>query len=259
MGKYSRSFSDCSNSNSCIIHILPKTDHRGINCRVDQRMKKKALFLAGGWEGHEPQETSRFISNEIEKYNIESEIINDLDILGEKNKLEKYDIILPVWTMGKIEDNNWNLKNSKIGNLQEVIYSGVGLAGWHGGMGDAFRDNTNYQFLVGSQFVCHPGDFVDYEVIIKDSKHEITRGLDNFKVHSEQYFLHYDPSVEIIASTKFDNKYHEWIDGVEMPIAYTKKWGNGNIFYCSIGHYLKDFENVNVLKMISQGINWAVR
>jgi len=95
-------------------------------------MTKKALFLAGGWEGHEPQETSRFISNEIEKHDIESDIINDLDILSEKNKLEKYDIILPVWTMGRIDDNNWNLKNSKIGNLQEVIYSGVGLAGWHG-------------------------------------------------------------------------------------------------------------------------------
>ncbi len=161
--------------------------------------------------------------------------------------------------MGRIDDNNWNLKNSKIGNLQEVIYSGVGLAGWHGGMGDAFRDNTNYQFLVGSQFVCHPGDFVDYSVAIKDSKHDITRGLENFKVHSEQYFLHYDPSVEIVASTKFDNKYHEWIDGVEMPIAYTKKWGNGKIFYCSIGHYLKDFENSNVLKLISQGIIWAAR
>ncbi len=222
-------------------------------------MTKKALFLAGGWEGHEPQETSKFISNEIEKYDIESEIINDLDILGEKNKLEKYDIILPVWTMGIVDDGNWDLKNSKIGNLQEVIYSGVGLAGWHGGMGDAFRDNTNYQFLVGSQFVCHPGDFVDYSVIIKDSKHKITRGLENFKVHSEQYFLHYDPSVEIVASTKFDNKHHEWIDGVEMPIAYTKKWGNGRIFYCSIGHYLKDFENLNVVKLISQGINWAVR
>ena len=222
-------------------------------------MTKKALFLAGGWEGHEPQETSKFISDEIEKYDIESEIINDLDILGEKNKLEKYDIILPVWTMGRVDDGNWDLKNSKIGNLQEVIYSGVGLAGWHGGMGDAFRDNTNYQFLVGSQFVCHPGDFVDYSVIIKDSKHKITRGLENFKVHSEQYFLHYDPSVEIVASTKFDNKHHEWIDGVEMPIAYTKKWGNGRIFYCSIGHYLKDFENLNVVKLISQGINWAVR
>ena len=81
-------------------------------------MTKKALFLAGGWDGHEPQETSKFISNEIEKHDIESDIINDLDILGEKNKLEKYDIILPVWTMGRIDDNNWNLKNSKIGNLQ---------------------------------------------------------------------------------------------------------------------------------------------
>jgi len=222
-------------------------------------MTKKALFLAGGWGGHEPQETSEFISNEIRKFGIESVIVNDLDILSNKSRLKKFDIILPVWTMGKIDENNWDFKNSKIGNLQDAVDSGVGLAGWHGGMGDAFRDNTYYQFLVGSQFVCHPGDFVEYSVIIKDNKHEITSGIENFKVHTEQYFLHYDPSVEIVASTKFDNKYYEWIKGVEMPIAYTKKWGNGKIFYCSIGHHLKDFENLNVVKLISQGINWAIR
>ena len=222
-------------------------------------MTKKALFLVGGWEGHEPQETSKFISNEIEKYEIESEIVSDLEVLNDINYLKNYDVIIPVWTMGKIDDNNWDLKNSKIGNLQEAIHSGVGLAGWHGGMADAFRENTNFQFLVGSQFVCHPGNFVDYEVVIKDNKHQITNGLKKFSVHSEQYFLHFDPSIEILAITKFDKKFHEWIDGVEMPIAYTKTWGNGRIFYCSIGHYMKDFENLDVVKLISQGINWATR
>ena len=222
-------------------------------------MTKKALFLAGGWGGHEPQETSEFISNEIRKFGIESVIVNDLDILSNKSRLKKFDIILPVWTMGKIDENNWDFKNSKIGNLQDVVDSGVGLAGWHGGMGDAFRDNTYYQFLVGSQFVSHPGDFVDYLVTINNTKHEITNGINDFHVHSEQYFLHYDPSVEIVASTTFGKKQYEWIDGVEMPIAYTKKWGNGRIFYCSIGHYLKDFENLNVVKLITQGINWAIR
>ena len=173
--------------------------------------------------------------------------------------LKSFDVILPVWTMGQIDDNNWEIKNSKIGNLQEAVHSGVGLAGWHGGMTDAFRDNTNYQFLVGSQFVCHPGDFVDYEVNIIDKHHEIVDGINNFKVFSEQYFLHIDPSINIIASTKFTKEYHEWIDDVEMPVAYTKSWGNGKVFHCSIGHYLKDFENENVVKLIIQGINWTTK
>ncbi len=173
--------------------------------------------------------------------------------------LKSFDVILPVWTMGQIDDNNWEIKNSKIGNLQEAIHSGVGLAGWHGGMSDAFRDNTNYQFLVGSQFVCHPGNFVDYEVNIIDKNHEIVDGISDFKVFSEQYFLHIDPSINIIASTKFTKEYHQWIDGVEMPVAYTKTWGNGKIFHCSIGHYLKDFENENVVKLLIQGINWTTQ
>ena len=222
-------------------------------------MTKKALFLSGGWEGHEPQETSEFISSELQQFKIQSEIVNDLDVLGDIDFLKNFDIIIPVWTMGKIDDDNWEIKNSKIGNLQEVIHSGIGLAGWHGGMADAFRDNTNYQFLVGSQFVCHPGDFVDYQVIIKDDEHPITHDINHFSVHSEQYFLHYDPSVNIIASTTFNEKYHSWIDGVEMPIAYTKTWGKGKIFYCSIGHHMKDFENLDVVRLICQGINWAVK
>ncbi len=107
-------------------------------------MTKKALFLSGGWEGHEPQETSEFISSELQQFKIQSEIVNDLDVLGDIDFLKNFDIIIPVWTMGKIDDDNWEIKNSKIGNLQEVIHSGIGLAGWHGGMADAFRDNTNY-------------------------------------------------------------------------------------------------------------------
>ena len=222
-------------------------------------MSKKALFIAGGWEGHEPVETSKLIIEEIKKFDIESDISESLDVMSDLNYLKKYDVILPVWTMGNIDDDNWEIKDSKIGNLQEAIGSGVGLAGWHGGMTDAFRDNTNYQFLVGSQFVCHPGNFVDYEVAIIDKDHQSVDGIDNFSVHSEQYFLHIDPSINIIASTKFNKKYHDWIDGVEMPIAYTKKWGKGKVFHCYIGHYLKDFENLNVVKLITQGINCATK
>ena len=97
--------------------------------------------------------------NKLPNLNIESQIVNDLEVMSDLDYLKSFDVILPVWTMGKIDDDNWEIKNSKVGNLQEAIHSGVGLAGWHGGMSDAFRDNTNYQFLVGSQFVCHPGRF----------------------------------------------------------------------------------------------------
>ena len=183
-------------------------------------MTKKALFISGGWDGHEPVETSEFISEQIKVFNIQSNIVNDLDVMTDLEYLKSFDVILPVWTMGQIDDNNWEIKNSKIGNLQEAIHSGVGLAGWHGGMTDAFRDNTNYQFLVGSQFVCHPGNFVDYEVNIIDKNHEIVDGIRDFKVFSEQYFLHIDPSINIIASTKFTKEYHQWIDGVELSLIH---------------------------------------
>ena len=155
-------------------------------------MKKKALFISGGWEGHEPIQTSEYISEQLAGFDIESEIVNDLEVMSDLIYLKSFDVILPVWTMGKIVDDNWEIKNSKIGNLQEAVHSGVGLAGWHGGMSDAFRDNTNYQFLVGSQFVCHPGDFVDYEVNIVNKQHEIVNGINDFKVNLNRTFLQFD-------------------------------------------------------------------
>ena len=137
--------------------------------------------------------------------------------------------------MGKIDDDNWEIKNSKVGNLQEAIHSGVGLAGWHGGMSDAFRDNTNYQFLVGSQFVCHPGDFVDYEVNIIDKQHEIVNGINHFKVFSEQYFLHIDPSINIIASTKFNKNITNGLMELKCQLLIQKHGERKNIslFYWS--------------------------
>ena len=95
-------------------------------------MTKKALFLSGGWEGHEPQETSEFISSELQQFKIQSEIVNELDVLGDIDFLKNFDIIIPVWTMGKIDDDNWEIKNSKIGNLQEIqeLVSQDGMEEW---------------------------------------------------------------------------------------------------------------------------------
>jgi type 1 glutamine amidotransferase len=133
----------------------------------------------------------------------------------------------------------------------------MGVAGWHGGMGDAFRDNTDFQFLVGGQFVAHPGGIIDHTVQIADHDHPITLGLDDFAIRSEQYSMHVDPSNHVLADTTFTGEHCPWIEGCVMPVAWTRRYGAGRVFYCSIGHTAKDLMIPQVSTMIQRGIKWA--
>jgi len=135
-------------------------------------------------------------------------------------------------------------------------------------MGDAFRDRPTFKFLAGSQFVAHPpgwpdrpvpeDDFVTYRVD-PVSDHEIVAGLTPFEVRSEQYYLHVDPAIEVLATTTFSGEHLPWLAGVVMPVTYVKRWGRGRVFYCSVGHAIDEFSIPEVGEMISRGLLWAAR
>jgi uncharacterized protein len=136
---------------------------------------------------------------------------------------------------------------------------GVGLAGWHRGLADSFRDNPNYHFMVGGQFVAHPGGIVEYEVNIADREDPITAGLEDFRVRSEQYYVHVDPHNEVLATTTFGGEHAPWIEGAVVPGVWKKRWGEGKVFYCSLGHAAADFDVPEVRKIVERGMLWASR
>lgn len=41
--------------------------------------------------------------------------------------------------------------------LRTAIENGTGMAGWHGGIADSYRNESDYLTLIGGQFGCHPG------------------------------------------------------------------------------------------------------
>jgi len=134
------------------------------------------------------------------------------------------------------------------------------MAGWHGGMCDAFRMNCTYQFMTGGQWVAHPGGIVDYTVNIKNTTDPITAGLKDFKMKSEQYFMHTDPGNEVLATTTFSDGYGTpWIAGTVMPQVWKRKWGQGRIFYSALGHVAKDFDVPEVKEIMRRGMVWAAR
>jgi type 1 glutamine amidotransferase len=209
-------------------------------------MKKKALIVQGGWDGHEPKEVSEILGGLLEEKNFDVEISDTLDSFKDEEKLAGLDLIVPLWTMGKIE------KEQLDPLLKAVKVHGVGIAGCHGGMADSFRNEVEYQYMVGGQWVAHPGnDGVTYQVNILDKSHPLTEGIDDFTVVSEKYYMHVDPAIQVYATTNFDD--------VKMPVVWTKKYGEGKVYYCSLGHVANIVRMPQVLSLMQRGMVWAAK
>ena len=211
---------------------------------------KKALVFRGGWDGHEPVETSEIVAAELRKRGMEVDIFDNQDCLLNKNLADTYSVIIPVWTMGEISDDAEKA-------LLNAVSGGVGIAGWHGGMCDAFRTHTEYQFMTGGQWVAHPGGVIDYKVNIT-SDDPIVKGIEDFEYRSEQYYMHVDPGNEVLATTCFNGDICPWINGTVMPVVWKRKYGQGKVFYCSLGHVAEEFKKYpQFLEIVVRGILWA--
>ena len=212
---------------------------------------KKALVFRGGWEGHDLVESSDIVAAELQKRQMTVDIFDDQECLL-KRDLTAYDVIIPVWTMGDIS-------NEAEKALLAAVAGGVGIGGWHGGMCDAFRNHTDYQFMTGGQWVAHPGGVIDYQVnIISDDL--IVSGIRDFAVRSEQYYMHVDPGNEVLATTRFNGDICPWIDGTVMPVVWKRKYGQGKVFFCSLGHQGEEFKTCpQLLEIVVRGILWAAK
>ena len=245
-------------------------------------MTKKAFIFYGGWDGHEPEKVSKRYQDMLESEGFEVIREPSMERLGDEEFLKSQDLIVPLWTQGQMEDRY-------AFHISTAVESGVGIAGNHGGMCDAFRWNIEWQFMTGSQWVSHPGDTwyhhisdlspenleyvtkyypnpegafeTDYRVNIKrGAASPIVEGLEDFDVRSEQYYLHLDPSVNVLATTLVNTVGPHSANGpVQMPVCYTKLWGKGRVFYLSLGHVDKIFEIPQVAEMTKRGILWAAR
>ena len=215
---------------------------------------KKALIFYGGWDGHEPELVSKRFAGLLENSGYSVERRGDMERLKDPEYLAGLDLIVPCWTMGTIEGELTR-------NISKAVACGVGIAGCHGGMCDSFRLDTEWQFITGGQWVSHPGgDGTKYTVNVVPGSSPITQGLEDFEVCSEHYYLHIDPAVEVLATTQFPlvTYYHASNKIVNMPVAWTKFWGNGRVFYTSLGHHDDDFDNSpNAQTLMLRGMLWA--
>jgi uncharacterized protein len=212
---------------------------------------KKALVVWGGWEGHEPKQCVELFVPFLEKNGYAVEVSDTVTPFRDAEKMNGLDLVVPCWTMGQI------VPEEEMG-LLKAIMGGVGIAGWHGGMCDAFRNNTYYQWMTGGQWVAHPDGIVKYIVNIIDHNDPIMAGLTDFTMESEQYYMHVDPSNHVLAATTF-GKTNEapWVNGCVMPVVWKRPFGQGRVFYSSLGHVAKDFDVPEVRTIMQRGLLWA--
>ncbi|MEI6914956.1 MAG: ThuA domain-containing protein [Armatimonadota bacterium] len=213
---------------------------------------KKALIVWGGWDGHEPKPCADVFAPILEEKGFDVRVSDTMDPYKDQDYMNSLSLIVPIWTMGSIEGEQEQ-------GLLNAIKSGVGVGGWHGGMGDAFRNNTEYQFMVGGQWVAHPGGIIDYTVNIINHDDPITKGIPDFKMTSEQYYMHTDPGNEVLATTTLTGEHNSWIAGCVMPVVWKRKWGEGRVFYSSLGHVAADFDVPEAKEIQVRGMLWAAR
>jgi type 1 glutamine amidotransferase len=211
---------------------------------------KSALIVWGGWEGHTPFASASLFAGLLRDSGFDVRMADTLDAYLDAPALQQLDLIVPVWTMDTIT-------REQEACLLDAVHNGVGVAGWHGTMADSFRNSTGYQFMVGGQWVAHPGDIIDYTVQITRRDDPITAGIDDFAMRSEQYYMHTDPSNEVLATTTFSGEHCPWIAGAVMPVVWKRPFGAGRVFYCSLGHTVADFDVPEAREIVRRGMLWA--
>jgi len=211
---------------------------------------RKILYTWGGWNGHEPEQSVGLFKPWLEAEGATVEVFNSLDPYADQEYMQGIDLVIQIFTMSEISGEQER-------GLLQAVKNGTGIAGWHGGLCDAFRQNVEYQFMTGGQWVAHPGGVIDYSVEIVDRRDPVTKGLKGFDMHSEQYYMHVDPNMKVLATTEFSADHADWIEGCTAPVVWKKMYGKGRVFYSSLGHVMKDFEVPEALEIMKRGIRWA--
>jgi len=252
-------------------------------------MKRKALVVYGGWEGHEPEKVAHIFRKFLEESDFEVELSDSLDVYKDRGKLKSLHLLVPHWTMGE-------MSMEQIDAVVDAVAGGVGIAGCHAGLCDAFRASPDWQFMAGGQLVAHvgaagiDGNGINFKVRVKDKQNKIMEGIRDFEVYDEQYYLQVDPAIKVLATTEvpprkgkmesngqaginFDFGFGVWnfeesaiLSGphigngsCEIPVVWTKYWGKGRVFYNSLGHDEKRISSEPCLTITKRGFLWAAK
>ena len=211
---------------------------------------KKALVVWGGMALHTPERSANVVRELLEAEGFAVTVTGDYEALGAED-VGSHDLVVPVITDGV-------LAPEKMANLVAAIRAGTGLAGFHMGMATSFRSSVPFRYAASVYWVQHPGNIITYRVDVTRGDHPIMAGIESFEHTSEQYYLNYDPAVEVLATTTFSGEFHPWRKDVVMPVVFTTMHDRGRVFYSSLGHTADELVGP-VREILRRGLVWAAR
>jgi len=212
---------------------------------------KKALVVWGGLELHEPEAGALIVRDILAGEGFDVNVTGDYTALGGSD-VGSYDLIVPQITGGELDREN-SIR------FCAAIEAGTGLAAFHHGIATTFPGNARMRFLGGCTFATHPGDVISYRVDPLKTDDPIMQGISSFEHTSEQYFLHVDPSVEVLATTTFSGEHAFWKKDVAVPVVYKSAFGHGRVFYTALGHKPAELEKSEIMTILHRGLLWASR
>lgn len=228
---------------------------------------RKALIVRGGWDGHQPVEATDLFIPYLRENGFDVRIEESPKIYADAEYMAGVDLIVQCNTMNTIEREEFE-------GLRDAIEAGTGMAGWHGGIADSYRNSSDYLHLIGGQFACHPGkhpeervgdasdNFIDYTVnmLPEAADHPITAGIPDFPLRTEQYWVLTDEYIDVLATTTLPaREWDAWNRPVTCPAVWTRRWGEGRIFVATPGHSVEILQDPNVSTIIERGMLWASR
>ena len=129
--------------------------------------------------------------------------------------------------------------------LFNFVAGGKGLVGMHG---TAWWIGGRAVDLIGGHANWHPPGLT-FTVNIADATHPTMQGINDFEVTDEIYISAHEPTLQILATAEWHNKAH--------PMAWVKQFGQGRVFYTTLGHTADTFKQPAMGQMMVQAVRWV--
>jgi type 1 glutamine amidotransferase len=229
--------------------------------------QKTALIVRGGWDGHQPVETTDSVLPFLEEHGYDIRVEDSPAVYADAEYMAGVDLVVQINTMNTIEKD-------ELAGLIAAVTAGTGLAGWHGGIADSYRNSADYLQLIGGQFAHHAGkhpserigeqsdNYLRHTINIAPEKaeHPIVAGIADFELVTEQYWVLSDSYNDVLATTTVEaREFDPWHHSFVTPAVWTRLWGKGRIFVSTAGHRLEVLDDPNVRTIVERGLLWASR
>lgn len=207
--------------------------------------KVHILYMAGGsWHDHLGVAAilRKFLEVRHEYYITYSE---DFSIFT--RPLDQYDVIIMNGMPAKMEDDAF-------AGFTKAVKEGMPVLGLHSATAALKKDDlhkASYTDLIGADFGKHP-PIHTFPVTIVNPNHPIVKNIGDFEIYDEMYFY----KEQADKSTVLIEAEHK---GIKTPIAWTRTYGKGNVFYTSLGHSVGAATNKYFQQLVLNALIWLVK